>query len=109
LKQLVDRLFDMIIDYIEKRPAYLPLQGASGSYRRDTASRNRLREQFAALFRDRRPEMTKENAFRVANVSVQVLKAMNPLYVEAKGAERQEIVREFKSLLMGYLSSRLQP
>jgi AcrR family transcriptional regulator len=109
LKQLVDRLFDMIIDYIEKRPAYLPLQGAAGGYRRDAASRNRLREQFAALFRERRPEMSKVNAFRVANVTVQVLKAMNPLYVEAKGAEREEIVREFKSLLMGYLSSRLQP
>ena len=109
LKQLVDRLFDMIIDYIEKRPAYLPLQGAAGSYRRDAASRNRLREQFAALFRERRPEMSKEAAFRVANVTVQVLKAMNPLYVEAKGVEREEIVREFKSLLMGYLSSRLQP
>jgi AcrR family transcriptional regulator len=108
LKQLVDRLFDMIIDYIEKRPAYLPLQGAAGGYRRDAASRDRLREQFAALFRERRPEMSKENAFRVANVTVQVLKAMNPLYVEAKGAEREEIVREFKSLLMGYLSSRLQ-
>jgi AcrR family transcriptional regulator len=109
LKQLVDRLFDMIIDYIEKRPAYLPLQGAAGSYRRDAASRNRLREHFAALFRERRPEMSKEAAFRVANVTVQVLKGMNPLYVEAKGAEREEIVREFKSLLMGYLSSRLQP
>ncbi len=106
LKQLVDRLFEMIIDYIEKRPAYLPLQGVAGT-KRDATARNRLREQFASLFRERRPEMTKEAAFRVANVTVQVLKAMNPLYVEAKGAEREEIVREFKLVLMGYLSSRL--
>jgi hypothetical protein len=33
---------------------------------------------------------------------------MNALYAEAKGAEKEEIVREFKLVLMNYLSSRLK-
>jgi hypothetical protein len=32
---------------------------------------------------------------------------MNPLYADAKAAEREEIVREFKLLLTSYLSARL--
>jgi hypothetical protein len=66
-----------------------------------------LREHFAAVFREKHPEMTQEAAFRVATVTVQVVKGMNPLYADAKPAEREEIVREFKLLLTSYLSSRL--
>jgi hypothetical protein len=41
-------------------------------------------------------------------VAVQVVKGMKPLYADAKPAERQEIVEEFKLLLTSYLSARLQ-
>jgi AcrR family transcriptional regulator len=108
LRQLVDRFFDIIIDYFEKRPAYFPVLNAPGSFKRDPAARNRLRGHFVTLFRERRPDMTPEAALRVANVTVQVLKAMHLLYAEAKGAEREEIVQEFKLLLLSYLSSRLK-
>jgi AcrR family transcriptional regulator len=107
VKQLVDRIFDVMIDFLENRPAYIPLLNAPKSYKRDPAARNRLREHFAALFREKRPGMTQEAAFRIANVTVQVVKGMNPLYADAKAAEREEIVREFKLLLTSYLNSRL--
>lgn len=108
LRQLVDRFFDIIIDYFEKRPAYFPVLNAPGSFKRDPAARNRLRGHFVTLFRERRPDMPPEAALRVANVTVQVLKAMHLLYAEAKGAEKEEIVQEFKLLLLSYLSSRLK-
>ena len=107
IKQLVDRIFDVMIDFMENRPAYIPLLNAPRNYKRDPAARNRLREHFAAAFREKQPEMTQEAAFRVATVTVQVVKGMNPLYADAKPAEREEIVREFKLLLTSYLSSRL--
>jgi AcrR family transcriptional regulator len=107
IKQLVDGIFDVMIDFMENRPAYIPLLSAPKSYKRDPAARNRLREHFATLFRERRPEMTQDAAFRVANVTVQVVKGMSPLYADAKAAEREEIVQEFKLLLTSYLSSRL--
>jgi Tetracyclin repressor-like, C-terminal domain len=93
---------------MDNRPAYIPLQSAPRNYRRDPAARNRLRELFAALFREKRPELTPETALRIAHVTVQVVKAMNPLYAEATAGEREEIVREFKLLLASYLSARLR-
>lgn len=106
IKQLVDRIFDMIIDYIEKRPAFLPLLNPPDFKRK---SRNRLRGHFADLFRAKAPEFSQEAAFRVANVTMQVLKAMHPMYAETSAGEQEEIVREFKLVLMSYLSARLKP
>ena len=108
LRQLVDRFFDILIEYFEKRPAYFPVLNAPGNFKRDPTARNRLRGHFVALFREKRPDMTPEVALRVANVTVQVFKAMHLLYAEAKGAEKEEIVQEFKLLLLSYLSSRLK-
>jgi AcrR family transcriptional regulator len=108
LRQLVDRFFDIIIDYFEKRPAYFPVLNAPGTFKRDPAARNRLRGHFVALFRERRPGMTPEAALRIANVTVQVFKAMHPLYADASGSEKDKIVQEFKLLLLNYLSARLK-
>jgi AcrR family transcriptional regulator len=108
IKQLVDGIFDVMIDFMENRPAYIPLLNAPRTYKRDPATRHRLRQHFATLFREKQPGMTPEAALRVANVTVQIVKGMNPLYAEAKPTEREEIVREFKLLLTTYLSARLR-
>ncbi len=109
IKQLINLICDEVTDYIERRPAYVAVLAAAPNYRREPAVRNRLREQFAAIFRERRPEMSAESAFRVANVTMQLLKGMNALYAEARNAaERQEVVREFKLVLTQYLNSRLK-
>jgi AcrR family transcriptional regulator len=108
LRQLVDRFFDILIEYFEKRPAYFPVLNAPGSFKRDPAARNRLRGHFVALFHERCPDMTPEAALRVANVTVQVFKAMHLLYADANGPEKEKIVQEFKLLLMSYLSARLK-
>ena len=106
--ELVDRIFDVIVDFMENRPAYLPLQSAPRTYKRDPAARHRLREYFATVFREKQPGMSAEEAFRVANVTVQIVKGMNPLYADAKQGERAEIVSEFKLLLASYLGARLR-
>jgi AcrR family transcriptional regulator len=107
--QLVDRMFDAVVDFIESRPAYIPLLSAPRSFKRDPAARNRLRGHFATLFRRMQPALTPADAFRVANVAVQLVKAMNPLYAEAGPKERQAVVREFKLVLVAYLTERLRP
>ncbi|MCU1320529.1 MAG: regulatory protein TetR [Acidobacteriaceae bacterium] len=106
VKELVDRIVDMIVDYIDKRPAFLPLLNAP-EHKRDPGTRNRLREHIAAIFREKAPGLTPETSFRVANVTVQILKGMHPLCVDASPVEKEEIIREFKLLLLSYLSSRL--
>jgi len=109
IQQLVDRIFDIVLDYIEKRPAYFPLLGTPRGNQRDPSGRSWLREHFAALFREALPEMTQEESFRVANVTVQVLKGMHPLCVGVSEQERDLIVGEFKLLLTTYLGERLKP
>lgn len=108
ISQLVDRIFEVIIDLMENRPAYVELMNAPKNYKRDPAARIRLREHFAAVFREKQLELTPEAAFRIANVAVQVVKGMKPLYADATPPEREEIVREFKLLLASYLTARLR-
>jgi len=108
IKQMVDAIFDVMTDFMDHRPAYIPLMNVPRDYKRDPARRNRLREHFASLFRQKRPELTHDEAFRIANVVFQIVKGMAPLYAEANRAERLEIVREFKLLLTTYLSARLR-
>jgi hypothetical protein len=62
------------------RPGARSTSGSPRNYRRGSAARNRLRELFATLFRKKRPELTPEAALRIANVTVQVVKAMNPYW-----------------------------
>ena len=107
-RQIVDRIFDVVIDFMENRPAYIPLMSAPKNLKRDPAARNRLREHFATLFRQKQPQLTPETALRIANVTVQIVKGMNPLYTDAKPAERHEIARELKLLLTAYLTTRLR-
>ncbi len=108
VKQLVERIFDILIDFMESRPAWLQLMNAPKTYKRSPEARNRMRENFASLFREKQPELSAEAAFRIANVTLQIVKGMNPLYADARPAEREELVREFKLVLTTYLSARLR-
>ena len=107
VRELVDRLCDVMVDFLEARPAYLPLFAVPSSYRRDPAARNRLREDFAALFREKRPDLTPREAYRIANVTFGILRAMKGLFTEENPRERRELLREFKQVLTAYLKVRL--
>ena len=109
MEELVDRMLGLLIDFMKKRPELIPLMNAPVKYERDPAARLQLREMFAALFRGKRADLTAAEAFRVANVAVQVVKGLKPLYAEAHtDEEREAVVLEFKILLTSYLGTRLQ-
>jgi AcrR family transcriptional regulator len=107
VKEMANCLIDVMVQYMEERPAYIPLLSAPLQFKRDEAARNRLRERFAELFRRKNPSLSKETAFSIANVTLQVVKALNPLYADAKPKERQELIREFKLVVIAYLESKL--
>ncbi len=108
VRQVGDQLIDVIVHFMDEHPAFIPLTDAPISYKRDQQARNRLRERFAGLFRRRKSGLTPEEAFRMANVALQVVKSMKPLYADAKAAERKELVREYKLVLGAYLEARLK-
>lgn len=105
--ELVERIFDLLIEFMAARPAYIPLLSAPIGYARDPAARDRLRERFAKVFQRRKPELSAEEAKRIANVTLQVVKGLNPLYADAKPRERRALVTEFKTVVTAYLSARL--
>ncbi|WP_213807228.1 TetR/AcrR family transcriptional regulator [Granulicella sp. dw_53] len=107
IPQWVDRIFEVLVAFMDSRPAYMALLSVPTKFKRDPVARNRLREHFSTHYRKKQPKLTPEDAFRIANVTLQIVKGMNPLYAEAKPKERQKLVQEFKQALTAYLESRL--
>lgn len=108
IEALVERIFHVLVEFWDFRPAYIPLLSAPTRYRRDPASRNRLRGHFADLFRAIRPDLNAQEAFRIANVALQIVKGLHPLYGDASAAERRSLLREFETALTVYLKARLR-
>src|SRR5258706_4452507 len=108
IAELVDGIFDVLVDFIQTRPAFVPLLSAPIQFGRSEEARVRLREHFAALYRKWQPDLPEKEAYRVANVTMQIVKCLDPLYAEAKPAERRALLQEFKVALNAYLTARLQ-
>jgi len=109
VRQIAHHLVDIVVQFVEDHPAYFPVLDAPVKYKRDQEARTRLRQQLANVFRDRKPALSQERAYRMANVTLQIIKSMNALYGEANSKERSELVKEYKFALAAYLESRLVP
>jgi AcrR family transcriptional regulator len=107
VRQIAHRFVDIMIRFIEEHPAYFAVLDAPVKYRRDPEARHRLRERLADVFRSRRPALSPERAYRIANISLQIIKSMNALYADANSREREELVKEYKLALAAYLESRM--
>jgi AcrR family transcriptional regulator len=105
--QIAHRLVEVTNRFVEEHPAYFPILDAPVKYKRNQEARNRLRERIAKIFRSRKPGMSHEAAYRVANVTVQIVKSMYKIYAEATPKERLELVNEYKLAVAAYLESRL--
>jgi AcrR family transcriptional regulator len=104
---LVDRIFELMIGFFDEHPAYFTLLNATLGYQRDAGARQRLRARLGAVLREKKPELEEVEALRMATVSLQIVKGLNPLYGSAAPAERRELVAEFKLALSAYLKTRL--
>lgn len=107
VQELSDRIIDLMVDFSTQHPAYFAVLNASLNYRRDADARLRLRERFGRAFQQKQPALNDEQALRLANVALQVVKSLNPLLSQADAVERVQLVAEFKLVLSGYLNSRL--
>lgn len=107
VEQLVEQIIDITVQFMNERPAYIPLVSANLNIRRDPAARLRLRERIASFFLTKRPGLSSASALLIANVTVQTIKGLNRLYAEARPKDRPELVSEYKQLLRSYLRDRL--
>lgn len=109
LDDLVDRLIDLTIEFIESHPAFPALLDTPRRLRPSPVIRNQLREQMAGIFRAREPRLSKSETIRLATVTLQIMKALNHLYTELAPKQRRAFIQEFKMVLHSYLSTRLEP
>jgi AcrR family transcriptional regulator len=107
VRQRTQSFVDAMIRFMVEHPSYITILDATTDSKRDKETRDRLRARLANVLRTRRPAVSREQAYRVACVSLQMIKSMNALYAEAKPQERLEIVKEYKLALTVYLEKRL--
>jgi AcrR family transcriptional regulator len=108
LKQFADRLVGLMAEFAEERPAYIPLINASIRFARDPAARQNLRDQFSKAFIAKNPELSRERAFLISNVVVQIMKGLIQLYAATPARERASLMAEFRLVLTAYLAKVLQ-
>jgi len=107
IKERVELFVDVMIRFMEEHPAFIAILDAPVDSKRDKKIRDRLRERFANVLHTRRAAFSQEQAYRVAGVSLQMVKGMNALYAAARPQEQLEIVKEYKLALTAYLEKRL--
>lgn len=108
VEQIAHRLVDIMVGFVEERPAYFQIVDATVKFKRSQEARNRLRQRIAKVFRNQRPDLSQELAIRMANVSLVIIKGLIKVYADANAKERGELVKEFKAALAAYLEMRLQ-
>jgi AcrR family transcriptional regulator len=109
LKELVIRLVDSTVSFVERHPAFLTLLDAPASTHAPAAVRERFQRLVASFLLARKPRLSPEKAHRLATVTLQMVKAMNFLYRDLAPHERRPYIQEFKMLLHCYLESRMGP
>jgi AcrR family transcriptional regulator len=108
LQELVDRLINGMTGFFEEHPAFLKLLDAPLSVGRNSA-RARFREQLTELFHALDPKMPRGKAKRLAVVAQQLMRSLRAVYAEAKPIERPSYIKDFKQLLLFYLTEQIGP
>lgn len=108
LDELAGRIVELMVVFVAGHPAYLVLLGAPVGYRRDALAGQQLREQLAGVLIAYQPGLQPELAYRWANVALQIVKSLMPLYAAAADAgERDLLTAEFKAAVGAYLRTRM--
>jgi AcrR family transcriptional regulator len=108
LDAFVDTLMQALVLFMTERPAYVHLIEAPKQYKRDDKTRFRLRESFAALLRDRDPQLMPKAAYFVTSVTLRIIMGLAQDYGRVKRDERERLVEEFTSALNAYLRRALR-
>jgi AcrR family transcriptional regulator len=105
-RTLAGHLINLAVDFAETHPALPALLDAPGSTRAPSAIRRILQERFAELALAQNPNLSKPEALRMGMVTLEMIKALNRLYLEVPPRERPSLVREFKTALASYFKAR---
>ncbi|HEV2499579.1 MAG TPA: TetR/AcrR family transcriptional regulator [Terriglobia bacterium] len=108
VEELVSTLIRSQIEFADHHPAFLALFEApptANTARRRTIIRGRI----ARVILARNPGMPRSQALRLAEVVREIVRGLLTLYARAGSDKQPAIVEEFKDVLIGYLTGKLEP
>jgi AcrR family transcriptional regulator len=108
LIELVDRIMEVMIRFQIDHPAFLSLVSEIPGYRHSDFDRSRLRVNVTTLLQVYRSTLRKAEASAIAEVIIQLLKAMNHATESKAAREKNALVEEFRLVFLSYLTRRLQ-
>lgn len=107
LELMVDRVVDPLVDLHLSNPALRTLLSGPETSPTLTAPTQHLHEsvlsRVEALVALRLPSLSDTERSRVARISLQIFKAIQPLVLEASPCERPAVIADLKAALIGYL------
>jgi AcrR family transcriptional regulator len=107
LRSFVEQLIDLTIDFVESHPAFVALLDAPSATTSPASIRNVIRQRVARFFSARNQHLSRKRALRIASVALQILRALNQLYLETPPVERRHLIQEFKVVLLCYLTAQI--
>ena len=102
IDELVARLINDMIVFLDDRPALFALLDAPGQMH-DLSIRNQLRQRLGRILRLTDPYPSREKAAMLASIALQIMKGMNELYLESGRQQSKRMVEEFQRALACYL------
>jgi AcrR family transcriptional regulator len=102
-----EHFIDRFLDFATAHPAYLKLLAAPMRLRRNSAAKRAFRAAVVEALRRRVPASGQQTAELRVGVMLQIVQGMVRMYEDADPSMRTGVVREFKMVLAGYLSSFL--
>jgi AcrR family transcriptional regulator len=106
---LASAIIDKFFAFANEKPAFFPIMNAPIMIKKDPAVRERLRAQFADLFKARNPGLSIDEAMQVATVTLLTIRSLITLCAEVRAKDRPSVVAEHKILLAAYLGKRISP
>lgn len=106
LERLVARLLNRTVRFVDDHPGFLALLDAPASTRSPASLRNTLRMRLARCLSAVRPGIQKNQALRLATVTLQMLRGLNQLYGEVSGADWKRLAEEYTVAISGYLKTQ---
>ncbi len=105
---LANLFIEGALTFVEQRPAYLPLLNAPILYARSPAARQPLRRTIAAALQRLKPSLPGAHALLIAQIIVELIKALFAVYKLAPPKDRPLIADHFKTLMRLYLLQALR-
>jgi AcrR family transcriptional regulator len=98
-------MIETTMDFFRERPAFFVLREAPIKRYRAPAARKNLREAFARAFRSRKPALSHDRAYLIANVVINTMKGFLASAASAAPKEQHVLTVEFTTMLSLYLKS----